>query len=62
MPIAEMQSRVFFDVLDGRTKLPSKEHMLKEMIQKREENKKRYVDSLRHTIQVRSTCDLIRLF
>jgi len=52
MPIAEMQARVFFNVLDGKTKLPNEQQMLEDIRQKREANSKRYVKSLRHTIQV----------
>lgn len=52
MPIAEMQARVFFHAFDGQLKLPSRETMLKDIHGKREANRKRYVASLRHTIQV----------
>lgn len=52
MPIAEMQSRVFFDAMTGRSRLPSKQAMIDDMKQKRDELHQRYVDSRRHTIQV----------
>lgn len=52
MPISEMQARVFFHSFDGKIKLPTREVMLKDIQDKREANKKRYVASLRHTIQV----------
>jgi len=52
MPVAEMQARVFFNVLNGKTILPSREEMLAEILRRREKNAKRYVISLRHTIQV----------
>ena len=52
IPISEMQSRVFYDVLTGRTKLPNKENMMKEITHKRKLIRRRYVDSPRHTIQV----------
>ncbi|KAI1707994.1 flavin-binding monooxygenase-like domain-containing protein [Ditylenchus destructor] len=52
MPIAEMQARVFFDVLAGRTKLPTEEDMFQDIHRKRDAMDRRYVKSLRHTIQV----------
>jgi dimethylaniline monooxygenase (N-oxide forming) len=55
MPIAEMQSRVFFNVLEGKTRLPSAEKMLADIKGKAEANARRYVKSPRHTIQVNHT-------
>jgi dimethylaniline monooxygenase (N-oxide forming) len=52
MPIAEMQSRVYFDVLTGGSRLPSKSEMIDDMQNKKMEMDARYVDSRRHTIQV----------
>ena len=52
MPISEMQTRVFYEVLTGNTKLPSKENMIKEITHRRKLLRQRYVDSPRHTIQV----------
>ncbi|KAE9547610.1 hypothetical protein FO519_009180 [Halicephalobus sp. NKZ332] len=52
MPMSELQSRVFYDVLTGKTKLPNKENMLKEITHRRKATLQRYVDSPRHTIQV----------
>lgn len=52
MPISEMQARVFFHSFAGHIKLPKRENMLKDINDKREANRKRYVASLRHTIQV----------
>lgn len=56
MPISEMQARLFFHVLSGRARLPGRQEMLKEIEDKRDEMAKRYVESMRHTIQVGS-CD-----
>ncbi|KAI1703367.1 flavin-binding monooxygenase-like domain-containing protein [Ditylenchus destructor] len=52
MPISEMQARVFFDVLVGRTKLPSETEMFADIHKKRAANDSRYIKSLRHTVQV----------
>lgn len=52
MPISEMQARVFFHAFNGHLKLPTREAMLKDIHDKREANKERYVASMRHTIQV----------
>ncbi|KAH7717375.1 Protein FMO-1 [Aphelenchoides avenae] len=52
MPISEMQARLFFHVLSGRGQLPGRQDMLKEIEDKRDEMAKRYVESMRHTIQV----------
>lgn len=52
MPISEMQARVFLESFAGGQKLPSKEEMLADVVAKREEMSKRYVESRRHTIQV----------
>ncbi|KAH7684584.1 Protein FMO-2, partial [Aphelenchoides avenae] len=52
MPISEMQARFFFDALIGHTKLPSKTQMQQDIMRKRDEMRRRYVASRRHTIQV----------
>ncbi|GMS78761.1 hypothetical protein PENTCL1PPCAC_936 [Pristionchus entomophagus] len=52
MPIAEMQSRVFCDVLSGASKLPSKAERAEHIKATREHMKQRYSVSRRHTIQV----------
>ncbi|GMR45239.1 hypothetical protein PMAYCL1PPCAC_15434, partial [Pristionchus mayeri] len=52
MPIAEMQARVFLDVLAGRSKLPSMEERKAIVQAKHKEMDCRYVKSRRHTIQV----------
>ncbi|KAE9547032.1 hypothetical protein FO519_009755 [Halicephalobus sp. NKZ332] len=52
MPMAELQSRVFYNVLTGNSKLPNKENMLKEIAHRRKLLRQRYVDSPRHTLQV----------
>jgi dimethylaniline monooxygenase (N-oxide forming) len=51
-PISEMQARVFFDVLSGRTKLPTAEEMIDDVRMKQTTMRRRYVDTMRHTIQV----------
>lgn len=55
MPISEMQARFFFDALTGHTKLPSKTQMHQDIMRKRDEMRRRYVASRRHTIQVAYT-------
>ncbi|GMR62922.1 hypothetical protein PMAYCL1PPCAC_33117 [Pristionchus mayeri] len=52
MPIAEMQARVFLDVLSGATKLPSKAERAEHVRATREHMQQRYAASRRHTIQV----------
>ncbi|KAH7715116.1 CRE-FMO-1 protein [Aphelenchoides avenae] len=52
MPIGEMQARLFFNALVGKTKLPSRKQMLKDIEAKRLEIQNRYVASPRHTVQV----------
>lgn len=52
MPISELQSRIFYDVLTKNTKLPDKNSMMKEIKKRRDALHARYVDSPRHTIQV----------
>lgn len=51
-PIMENQSRWFAQVLNKKVFLPDKETMMVDIRKKREELVKRYVGSLRHTIQV----------
>ena len=52
MPIAELQSEWGADILEGKAQLPSRAAM--RQVIRREDNRmaKRYVRSLRHTIQV----------
>jgi len=52
MPVSEMQSRVFYEQLIGRIRLPSMEQMLDDCRNREEKMAKRYVTSNRHTIQV----------
>ncbi|GMR44770.1 hypothetical protein PMAYCL1PPCAC_14965, partial [Pristionchus mayeri] len=52
MPIAEMQARVFLDVLSGTTKLPSNKERAEHVRATRERMQQRYLASRRHTIQV----------
>ncbi|KAF8383397.1 hypothetical protein PRIPAC_72539 [Pristionchus pacificus] len=52
MPIAEMQARVFCDVLSGGSKLPSKAERAAHIKETREHMQQRYSASRRHTIQV----------
>jgi hypothetical protein len=47
-----MQARVFFDVLSGRTKLPTAEAMMDDVRMKSDTMKRRYVSAMRHTLQV----------
>ena len=51
-PIAELQCRWATRVFNGVTSLPSREMMWKDIIQKKNDMKKRYVARPRHTIQV----------
>lgn len=51
-PISEMQCRWFAQILLGNLKLPSLNDMMKEINAKNESNRKRYIESTRHTIQV----------
>ncbi|KAH7713148.1 Protein FMO-1 [Aphelenchoides avenae] len=52
VPLSEMQARLFFHVLTGHAKLPDRETMEFETEYKRKEMAKRYVDSMRYTLQV----------
>uniref|UniRef100_A0A0N4ZB48 Flavin-containing monooxygenase n=1 Tax=Parastrongyloides trichosuri TaxID=131310 RepID=A0A0N4ZB48_PARTI len=52
MPISEMQARLFFENLNGKCKLPSKEEMIKDIELKKKMMDERYYSSRRHTIQV----------
>jgi len=52
MPISEMQCRLVCDVIAGRTKLPTRVEMWKEIEQKRVVMAKRYSQSRRHTVQI----------
>jgi len=52
LPISELQSRWFAQLMAGKLKLPSKEVMLQDMREKDREMSERYYESERHTIQV----------
>lgn len=52
MPISEMQARWYAQLMAGKSKLPSRHVMQRDIRKKREEMKKRYYDSPRHTVQV----------
>ena len=52
MPLSEVQAKWIARLLNGKSKLPSKEKMLKTIREEREEMRKRYKDSARHTVQV----------
>ncbi|CAI4227124.1 unnamed protein product [Auanema sp. JU1783] len=53
MPIAEMQTRLFYENLFGqKCVLPSKEEMERDVFEKKHDMSLRYVESRRHTIQV----------
>jgi len=52
MPLAEAQSEWIADVLEGKTKLPSRERMHEVIEREAARMAKRYVASKRHTIQV----------
>lgn len=51
-PIAEIQARWVVQVLLGNSQLPSKEEMLSDVERTESEQRRRYVHSARHTIQV----------
>ncbi|GFT56997.1 dimethylaniline monooxygenase 5 [Nephila pilipes] len=51
-PVAEMQCRLFVQIIAGSVKLPSEKVMEKEIEYKNKANEKRYVNTTRHTIQV----------
>ena len=53
IPLAELQARWATRVFKGVSKLPSREDMMKEIEQKRQDMRKRYYASTRHTIQAR---------
>ena len=52
MPLSEVQAKWIADILNGKSKLPSTEKMLKVIANDRNEMRKRYKSSSRHTIQV----------
>jgi len=52
MPIAELQARWFCSVLKGEIGLPSVENMMKDIEERRNKLKQRYIHSPRHTVQV----------
>ncbi|MCS6794375.1 MAG: NAD(P)-binding domain-containing protein [Raineya sp.] len=52
MPLAEVQSEWVARILKGKSKLPSKEAMLKDIERYKDKLRKRYKASPRHTIQV----------
>jgi dimethylaniline monooxygenase (N-oxide forming) len=52
MPLAEAQSEWVADLLTGEAALPPREEMWKEISERRESLRRRYVKSTRHTIQV----------
>ncbi|CAD5206400.1 unnamed protein product [Bursaphelenchus okinawaensis] len=52
MPIAEMQARVFFEIISGNVKLPSPREMLHDINQADILMARRYTKSTRHTLQV----------
>lgn len=51
-PIAEAQARWYAQLMTGSCKLPQTEDMKREIQNRHEQLTKRYVDSVRHTIQV----------
>lgn len=51
-PVAEAQGRWYALIMNDKRKLPRKEVMLNDIKKKETENAKRYVASLRHTVQV----------
>ncbi|CAI2354782.1 unnamed protein product [Caenorhabditis sp. 36 PRJEB53466] len=51
-PISEIQSRWAARVFSGKCPLPSSKQQLVDIAQKKEEMKRRYFDSIKHTIQV----------
>ena len=52
MPLAEAQSEWVADLLAGDAALPTREEMWKEIRERRDALRQRYVESTRHTIQV----------
>ncbi len=52
MPLSEVQAKWIASLLSGKSKLPSREKMQKTIAENRTEMRKRYKDSLRHTVQV----------
>lgn len=53
MPISEMQSRLFFSALTNEINLPAAKKMEKDIKLKKKLMFERYVQSRRHTIQVK---------
>ncbi|KAH7691348.1 Protein FMO-1, partial [Aphelenchoides avenae] len=51
IPITELQARIFYEQLSGNIRLPGRNEMLRDVRQKREAIAKRFVHSVRHTIQ-----------
>lgn len=52
MPLSEVQAKWVAALLTGKSKLPEKTKMLRAIKQDRDEMRKRYNDSARHTVQV----------
>ncbi len=52
MPLSEVQAKWVAAILEGKSKLPSKDKMIRTIKLNREEMRKRYKDSARHTVQV----------
>jgi hypothetical protein len=52
MPLSEVQAKWVANILSGKCALPSKEKMYKSIRNEREEMRRRYKDSARHTVQV----------
>jgi dimethylaniline monooxygenase (N-oxide forming) len=52
MPIAEAQSEWVADLLSGRSKLPAAAEMKSEIAVEEEKQRKRFVASKRHTVEV----------
>jgi len=52
MPLSEVQAKWIASILTGKSTLPSKEKMIKTIAENRNEMRKRYKDSTRHTVQV----------
>jgi len=52
MPLSEVQAKWVAALLTGKSKLPEKSKMLRAIKQDRDEMRKRYNDSARHTVQV----------
>ena len=52
MPLSEVQAKWVASILTGKSKLPSEEKMRKTISEDRNEMRKRYKNSARHTVQV----------